>query len=147
MVTPTTDHGGVRRGLLGGSTASAVVFIINAAVTGWAWQKPLGLPPGFSSDMGRRVLFEGSCDKSRQLSLYLHLVINLLSSVLLGASNFAMQYLSAPTRREVDAAHKRGEWLEVGVHSLSNLRWGRISRGRSSLWGVLVLSSLPLHLL
>ncbi|KAF9701530.1 hypothetical protein EKO04_000903 [Ascochyta lentis] len=74
----------------------------------------------------------------------LHIFINILSSILLAGSNYTMQVLSSPTRQEIDRAHGRGDWLEVGILSLRNLR--RISRNRALLCLVLATSSIPLHL-
>ncbi|KAK0726745.1 hypothetical protein B0T26DRAFT_671509 [Lasiosphaeria miniovina] len=56
-----------------------------------------------------------------------------------------MKCLSSPTRSEVDRAHARGKWLEIGVPSTRNI--GSISLIRGLLWFLLLLSSLPLHFL
>lgn len=79
------------------------------------------------------------------MSLWLHLAINVLSTVLLGASNYCMQCLSSPTRGDVDKAHSKGVWLDIGVPSVRNLR--RISGRRFALWCLLAVSSIPLHFL
>ena len=55
-----------------------------------------------------------------------------------------MQRLSAPTRDEVDNAHRRHKWVDIGVPSFRNLFF--ISRWRTLGWLVLAASSLPLHL-
>ncbi|UPX15171.1 uncharacterized protein EKO05_0005628 [Ascochyta rabiei] len=68
----------------------------------------------------------------------------MLSSILLASSNYTMQVLSSPTRREIDRAHYRGDWLEVGILSTRNLP--KISRKRAVLCITLALSSIPLHL-
>lgn len=54
------------------------------------------------------------------------------------------QCLVAPTRKDVDRAHRAASWLDIGVPSLRNLF--RISRKRSFLWLCLCFSSLPFHL-
>ena len=56
-----------------------------------------------------------------------------------------MQCLSSPTREEVDKAHNLGQWLDIGIPSIRNLR--RISRRRLVLWWLLAGSSIPLHLM
>lgn len=71
-------------------------------------------------------------------------VINILGMLLLGASNYCMQCLSAPTREEVDLAHNQKQWLEIGIPSVRNLR--HVSRTRIRLWWLLALSSIPLQL-
>ncbi|KAK0926466.1 hypothetical protein LTR29_017860 [Friedmanniomyces endolithicus] len=84
-----------------------------------------------------------SCKEVATWSTWLHLLINILSSVMLSASNYTMQCLSAPTRAEVDRAHASGDWLDVGIASVRNLR--RIAWSRVCLWWLLGLSSIPIH--
>ncbi|KAM5481355.1 hypothetical protein McanCB56680_004255 [Microsporum canis] len=94
---------------------------------------------------GRGVLYDGDCDRVHGLSIGLHLVINIFSTLLLSSSNYTMQCLSAPTRVDIDQAHKKLKWLDVGISSVRNFR--QISWNRSALWAILVFSSLPLHLM
>ena len=94
---------------------------------------------------GLALIQDGSCSKSKNIRVWLHLLINVLSTVLLAASNYCMQCLSSPTRDDVDKAHAKRRWLDIGVPSLRNLR--SISRFRVVLWGLLGFSSVPLHLL
>lgn len=91
------------------------------------------------------TLYNGSCDTMQTIFTSTHFGINVLSTLLLSASNVCMQCLAAPTRSDVDRQHARGKWLDIGVMSLRNL-WA-ISRWRLYLWIGLVLSSIPLHLL
>jgi hypothetical protein len=93
----------------------------------------------------QKTLYKGDCEYMRKLNIGAHLLINILSTFLLGASNYAMQCLSAPTRLEVDVAHSQRIWLDIGVPGVRNIK--RISKWRAFLWLVLGLSSLPLHLL
>ena len=72
-------------------------------------------------------------------------MINVLSTALLGASNYTMQCLTSPTRDEIDVAHARHDWLDIGTPSLRHLR--KVSWDRIGLWWLLALSSIPLHLL
>lgn len=87
--------------------------------------------------------FSGDCKYVTRVTTALHLVVNLLSSLLLGASNYCMQRLVAPTRKEIDVAHARRQYLDIGIPSMRNL--GSISRARMLLWTLLALSSVPLH--
>lgn len=80
---------------------------------------------------------------TKKLDLWLHLVINLLSTLLLGASNYTMQCLSAPTRNDINKAHQQRVSVDIGIPSVRNLR--RISWRRVVLWWLLGLSSIPLH--
>ena len=96
-------------------------------------------------DEGVATVFAGSCGTSKTITLWSDLAVNLLSTILLAASNNAAQLLSAPSRREINAAHDKGKWLEIGVPSIRNLL--HVPRWRVLLWAFLVVSSIPLHLL
>ncbi|KAK0640532.1 hypothetical protein DIS24_g9273 [Lasiodiplodia hormozganensis] len=71
-------------------------------------------------------------------------MINFLSTVLLTASSYCMQITCAPSRSEIDAAHKDGTWLDIGILSLHNFSY--ISKRRRMILILLSFSSLPLHL-
>ncbi|KAK4550052.1 hypothetical protein LTR36_003019 [Oleoguttula mirabilis] len=94
---------------------------------------------------GVGTAFSGSCDTVNSWTTWLHILINALSSILLSASNYTMQCLCSPTRQEVDKAHARGDWMDIGVASMRNIF--KISWRRSLLWWLLALSSVPIHLL
>src|ERR1700743_2763837 len=106
---------GWRPGILRGSIAALVVFIINLTLTILAGKVSKSLIKG------QKVVFQGNCNQVKQLDIGIHLIINLLSTVLLAASNYAMQCLSAPTRQDVDTAHKGRFWVDIGVISMRNL--------------------------
>lgn len=90
-------------------------------------------------------LFNRDCGRVTRINTFLHWVINVLSTVLLSGSSYCMQCLSAPTRSDIDQAHAKGKWLDVGVLSTRNLR--RLPCIRVTWWWLLACSSLPLHLL
>ena len=77
----------------------------------------------------------------------IHLGINIVSTLLLGASNYCAQLLVAPTRSEVDRAHEKKDWLDIGVPSFRNLWKRRIARKRKATWTLLMISSVFLHLI
>ena len=129
---------GYHYGILSGAVVAAVVLLINLSFTIWALSR-------FRTQSGLGTLYDGSCKKTRTLAFWLHLVINVFSTLLLGASNYGMQCLSSPTRSEIDKAHRRGIWLDIGVPSVTNLR--RLSTTRVTLWWLLAISSIPLYLL
>ena len=130
---------GWRMGITYCVATAVTVFMINLILTIWAFSR-YGLKKG-----GIGTIQEGSCETTRRLSLWLHLLINILSTLLLGASNYTMQCLSSPTREEVDRAHSQNRWLDIGVPSIRNLT--RISSHRKVLWWLLAISGVPLHLL
>ena len=129
---------GWRFGISVGALVATFVFLVNTTVLVWSLIS-------YKPHDGLITIYEGSCPRIRTSSRWLHLGINLLSTLLLGASNYCMQCLSSPTRKEVDDAHADNRSLEIGLLSLKNL--GRISRKRVLLWTLIGLSSFPLHLL
>lgn len=129
---------GWRVGVASSALMAAVVFLLNLAFTITAalkWQNKAGVG----------TMYEGSCTLVNNWSTGLHLLINVLSSILLAGSNYTMQCLAAPTRGEVARAHKAGDWMDIGVPSFRNV-FGRIAMRRVALWYLLALSSVPLHL-
>lgn len=136
--TPTRNliRDGWRFGAVNCAFSVTVVFLLNLIVTAWGTAH---------KNAGQEVIFEDECHKVSKLNTWLHLLINVLSTILLSASNYCMQCLSAPTRSEVDRAHAKGSWLDIGIPSTRNLRF--ISKRRAIVWAILGLSSLPLHLL
>ena len=120
------------------ATTAAMILCINAILIIAGAAKS-------GNQSGLTTIQEGSCSETNRLDVWLHLLINILSSALLAASNYCMQCLSAPTRGDIDKAHKQKRWLDIGIHSIRNLR--HISTSRLCLWWLLGLSSVPLHLL
>lgn len=118
-------------------TAGTVLFI-NLVVTIWGAAR-------FGVHGSLVTIQDGDCSKSKKLSLWLHLAINILSTLLLGASNYCMQCLSSPSRAEIDSAHSQHIWLDIGVPSVRNLR--RVSWNKVILWWLFAISTVPLHLL
>jgi hypothetical protein len=126
---------GWRSGLFNCACSVIVVFVINLTVTVW------GTVHGNAQ---QDVAFDVDCREVSKINSGLHIIINLLGTVLLASSNYCMQCLSAPTREEVDRAHAKSVWLDIGTSSLRNLKY--IDKRRVAIWGLLGLSSLPLHL-
>ena len=129
---------GWRFGVAVSASTAFTVLLLNMILTIYAGIK-------FESSGGVGTAFDGDCDRVNAWTTGLHVLINGLSSILLSASNYTMQWLSSPTRSEIDRAHTRGDWLDVGVISMRNL-W-RIDWRRTILWWLLALSSVPIHLL
>jgi hypothetical protein len=128
-----------RFGLHAGLYASIVVFLSNIAILA------AGLANHDNTFKGISTIAKGDMKRITTISTGYHVLINVLSTVLLTSSNYAMQILCAPTRHEIDRAHANGQWLEIGIMSIRNLR--HIDRRRATLWVLLAISSAPLHLL
>ncbi|PLN84163.1 hypothetical protein BDW42DRAFT_163090 [Aspergillus taichungensis] len=91
-------------------------------------------------------LYTGKCSVAKNSTTGVHLVINILSTAMLGASNYCLQCLASPSRSEVDEAHGRKTWLPIGVPNIVSLL--RNQRGRRWYLGaVLLTTSLPIHLI
>ncbi|KAF2123171.1 hypothetical protein BDV96DRAFT_626911 [Lophiotrema nucula] len=133
-----TASSGWRFGIKACAISTFGVYILNLSLTGWIVLR-------YEANGGEYLLYEGSCETAAKYNTLIHLLINTFSTILLGASSYCMQCLSAPTREDLDAAHARGQWLDVGILSPRNL--ARVSRTRVWLWCVLAISSVPVHLL
>ena len=104
-----------------------------------AFNKPEGNRHGIG------VLYTGGCKNVERSATLLAIPINIISTILVATSNYVMQCLSAPTRKDIDRAHAAGSYLNIGISSVHNLihnvSW------KSALWLVLVITTIPIHLL
>jgi len=130
---------GWRVGVLFGVVSSATILCFNIAVLVITASIKGGYKSGFSEP-----LMYGPTTLS-WLSIAIHALVNALGTVLLAASNYTMQAIASPTRRDLDEAHKAGRWFDVGVLNTRNLKW--VPRRRLMICLLLGLSSVPLHLL
>ena len=129
---------GWRGGIVSCIAVSSAVLLLNIILlilATAAWNPKHGIATSYTGD----------CKTAGRLTTATHLFINVLSSLLLGASNYCMQRLVAPTRKEVDKAHAKKKWLDIGIPSVRNLF--HIGKWRVVLWLFLAASSVPLHLL
>ncbi|KAJ5437135.1 hypothetical protein N7445_008020 [Penicillium cf. griseofulvum] len=90
-------------------------------------------------------LYVGSCSTTRKWSIGLHLLINGMGTLILSTSNYCAQFLAAPTRKDIDEAHARGSWLDIGVPSLRNIF--NLEKRKQTLWTLLMVSTTPIHAL
>ncbi|KAK8166580.1 hypothetical protein IWX90DRAFT_217352 [Phyllosticta citrichinensis] len=72
----------------------------------------------FQMDSYTGQYFAGKCSSVKVANRWIHLGINVLSSLLLLSSNYCAQILMVPTREEVDRAHARKAWFDIGAQSL-----------------------------
>ncbi|KAF5374018.1 hypothetical protein D9757_010061 [Collybiopsis confluens] len=129
---------GWRFGAWSATLQALLVLLVNLAILIWS----AATRTGWGTSSG--LIFEGHCNSVNHIAIGIHLLINILSTILLGASNYIMQSLCAPTRLQVDRAHQNGTWLDIGMQSMRNL--GYTSRRKRVLWILLAASSIPLHL-
>ncbi|OJD36760.1 uncharacterized protein BKCO1_9000190 [Diplodia corticola] len=113
------------------------VVLANISFTIWAFAEHRPV-------RGIGTLMTGDCTVISRLNAGLHLLLNIVSSLFLGAGNYCMQILVAPSRAEIDAAHRKSNALDVGIPSFHNFR--AIARARASLWLGIGITATALHL-
>ncbi|KAE8360992.1 hypothetical protein BDV27DRAFT_167311 [Aspergillus caelatus] len=118
----------------------ALNFIMAIVATGIGYSKPSN-----KGHFESIALYDGNCSLSSHWATGLHLVINVLSTLLLAASNYVMQCLGAPSRSDVDQAHKQRKWLDIGTFSMRN--FAIMDGRRKILWTLLLISSTPIHMI
>ncbi|KAE9967745.1 hypothetical protein EG327_011328 [Venturia inaequalis] len=123
--------------LLGMLVLSSAVLLANIA-----WVAYFAKTSNIQNGIG--TIYTGTRSQVKSFNLWIHLLINVLSTILLGASNFCMQLLVAPNREEIDKAHRQTKWLDIGTQSMRNLM--NVSNHRKILWFCLAISSGGLHL-
>ncbi|KAK7715451.1 hypothetical protein SLS57_006838 [Botryosphaeria dothidea] len=75
---------------------TVTVMLLNIVITTWVMTRR-----EYHEVDGWMVMFQGDCESAKETSRWLHFLINALSTVLLGSSNYCMQVLSSPTRNEL----------------------------------------------
>lgn len=118
----------------------ALNFIMAIVATGIGYSKPSN-----KGQFESIALYDGSCSLSSHWATGLHLIINVLSTLLLAASNYVMQCLGAPSRSDVDQTHQQRKWLDIGTFSMRN--FAVMDRRRKILWTLLLISSTPIHMM
>jgi hypothetical protein len=74
--------GGWKRTLYFGAIWASMILILNLVLVIWASKR--------RSPEGRSVLYAGDCGRTKEISSWVHVLINMLSTGMLGASHFAM---------------------------------------------------------
>lgn len=125
------------------ATAACIALAINIILAVVAFAR--GYSHSSGSDFVTVLLYEGKCSKTKNWSTGFPLLMNTLGTVILGSSNYCAQFLAAPTREDVDRAHARGSWLDIGVPSIRNIR--ALGKKKKAMWVILMLSTIPIHAL
>ena len=85
-----------------GCACTVFALICNITILIWAHTMPKGASNTF-------VLHNGDCEGIKAITTWSHLGINIIATLVLSGSNYAMQVLMAPTRDDADVAHAR-DW-------------------------------------
>lgn len=133
---------GLTTGWKGGITLNIIMasVVLLAAVVCIALAASRGLFTG--QEPG--VIAQGKCSRVSSLSAGLNALVNVLGLVLVAGANYAAQTLASPTRSDVDRAHAKQGWLDIGIPSLRNL--AGISKGRAALSASVLVIALGGHL-
>jgi hypothetical protein len=126
---------GWRSGIAGFTILASIVLMLNISVLAWT--------ATHLDDGHYATLAVGSYESISNWSGWIHFGINILSTALLAGSNYCMQCLSSPTRAEVDAAHARGSYLNIGILSWRNVLSSR--KRRICLLWLIATSSVLMH--
>ena len=122
---------------------SGAILLLNIALTliaiGIGYSKSGDKHPTYTE------LYKGECSVTNGWTTGMHIIINILSTALLAASNYVMQCLSAPTRPDVNEAHAQRKWVDIGTFSIRN--FGIMDTKRKILWVLLFISSFPIHMM
>ncbi|KAK8073075.1 hypothetical protein PG996_006423 [Apiospora saccharicola] len=97
-----------------------------------------------TSTFGSTTIDEGRCDDTSRTSIILHVLVNIVSTGVLASSNFFMQIVTSPTRKEIDQAHMFLQPLNIGLPSWRNL--SSLPHFKKACWLLLLSSSIPIHL-
>ena len=89
---------GWQKGVAISCVCNIVVFILSLALLIWAKSKLM------SSD-GTHILWSTSYKFMQPSDILVHLGLNIVSTIILIGSNYTLQVLVAPTRRDIDRAH------------------------------------------
>ncbi len=116
---------GWRTGIFLSSIIIGVCLLAESVLLIW------GLATGGPSG-GQGIIYEGDCRAAKDFTNVLAVLLNILGSVLIGTSNYTMQCLSAPSRKEVARAHANGRTLQIGSSSPSDILY--MSSWKVSLW-------------
>jgi hypothetical protein len=129
---------GWRAGLLRAFLVSVVALVVNISIFAWLFNR-------YNTIGGTGEIYTGRCSEVDGMETGIKFGLNVLSTLILSASTFAMQGTTSPTREEVDKAHSKGKWLEIGTQSWRNLV--HVSKRNAAIWAVLAITGLPLHLM
>lgn len=130
------SYRGWRGGCLLATITTAIVLIINLTFTMWGVIRT-------KSGLEIATLLVAECNSVNNASKVLHYGINALGKLLVAASNYSMQCLSSPARKEIDVAYSQGCHLNIGVVSLRH--W--FGWKKKVLFTLLLCSTLSLHFL
>lgn len=91
---------GWRKGVTISVICNIVALVFNSSLLLWAIYQRNPSPDGW-------ILWQGSHDTLNLIDTLSHLAINIVSTAILAGSNYTLQILLAPTRKNIDRAHRK----------------------------------------
>lgn len=122
----------INTGLIGSLTLNIIVLFLLSQQFFSNWQL------WYNSAQTPFTLYTGDCQVVSRINIALHLIIDIIASLILASGNFFMQILYSPTREDVRTAHGVGNTLEIGVQSFKNIT--KLGYRRFFLWVTFVYS-------
>lgn len=133
---------GWRFGLALWALVAWIFLLLSVGYAVYVWKKFYD-----SRDGGIVRLYQGDCSYTRKRRLAISLLVNVMSAAFLSGSNYTMQCMASPSRKELDTAHAKGDRMEIGVPSIRNLLRGQIAWSRRVACVLLAACTLPMHFL
>lgn len=125
--------------LLSWSIVALVIFYIHLGCTIFAIVRY-----GRGDHNGMQTMWTGDCRHASNVNTFLHVGISIMSNTVFSAGGYYMQCLLAPSRKEVDIAHRKSIWLHIGVPSFRNMKL--VHKRKVLLWWLLAASTLLLQM-
>ena len=138
-----------KSGLKRDAWATTLILLTHLLFLGWAsWDMRQTPGATFWGTYGFEIFSKATdCDQLQHQRTGWSLVVNILAALTGIFSADTLQALSAPTRTQLDACHRDGKHMEIGVQSIHNVRSGYLGWKKGWLWVFLLLMALPFHLL
>ncbi|KAK3313329.1 hypothetical protein B0H66DRAFT_349215 [Apodospora peruviana] len=104
----------------------------------------LGISTNLTGISGFTTVYQGKCSSTSSMNAGLQFAVAVISVIISVSTDFFLRLAISPTPHDISKAHTQNQWLDIGTHSLRNMRF--VSRWRTLTWILLVVSSAPLQL-
>lgn len=119
--------------------ANAAVLLINIVLT------IVGASYGNQFSSVLVSMYQGNCAHTKRVASGLHIMINILGTILVATSSYCCQLLMAPARQDIDNAHAHRVWLPVGTFNIKMLTL--LPRHRKLMWYLMFGTSIAIQLM
>lgn len=119
--------------------ANAAVLLVNIVLT------IVGASYGNQFSSVLVSMYQGNCAHTKRVASGLHIMINILGTILVATSSYCCQLLMAPARQDIDNAHAHRVWLPVGTFNIKMLTL--LPRHRKLMWYLMFGTSIAIQLM